>query len=151
MSYNQLVICTGHNTHIPDLQNVIIHLTLWRQWIPLDGLMQERRNPAANALALRLSCTNPSIYACILWFSNMTRSIICPLHSRPVDSSIITNRIIRNTRNLKNWGRPTGLKRVPWPEYIALGIGNSWKLFFRRLVGLQGVLNNITSFNLHTT
>ena len=27
----------------------------------LDGLMQERRNSIANALELRLSCTNPSI------------------------------------------------------------------------------------------
>ena len=26
----------------------------------LDGLMQERRNSIANALELRLSCTNPS-------------------------------------------------------------------------------------------
>ena len=28
----------------------------------IDGLVQERRNPIANALVLRLSCTNPSIY-----------------------------------------------------------------------------------------
>ena len=28
----------------------------------IDGLMQERRNSIANALELRLSCTNPSIY-----------------------------------------------------------------------------------------
>ena len=27
----------------------------------LDGLMQETRNPIANALGLRLSCINPSI------------------------------------------------------------------------------------------
>ena len=27
----------------------------------IDGLMQERRNSIANALELRLSCTNPSI------------------------------------------------------------------------------------------
>ena len=29
----------------------------------IDGLMQERRNPIANTLELRLSCTNPSICA----------------------------------------------------------------------------------------
>ena len=29
----------------------------------IDGLMQERRNPIANALELRLSCTNLLIYA----------------------------------------------------------------------------------------
>ena len=28
----------------------------------IDGLVQERRNSIANALELRLSCTNPSIY-----------------------------------------------------------------------------------------
>ena len=28
----------------------------------IDGLVQERHNPIANALELRLSCTNPSIY-----------------------------------------------------------------------------------------
>ena len=28
----------------------------------IDGLVQERRNPIANALELRLSCTNPSIW-----------------------------------------------------------------------------------------
>ena len=37
-----------------------------------DGLMQERRNPIANALELRLSCTNPSsnLHTCcqiMLW------------------------------------------------------------------------------------
>ena len=30
-------------------------------WVYIDGLMQERRNSIANALELRLSCTNPSI------------------------------------------------------------------------------------------
>ena len=29
----------------------------------IDGLMQERRNSIANALGLRLSCTNPSIWS----------------------------------------------------------------------------------------
>ena len=33
-------------------QNMILHI---------DGLVQERRNSIANALELRLSCTNPSI------------------------------------------------------------------------------------------
>ena len=28
----------------------------------IDGSVQERRNPTANALELRLACTNPSIY-----------------------------------------------------------------------------------------
>ena len=31
-------------------------------WRHVDGLMQERRNSIANALELRLSCTNPSMF-----------------------------------------------------------------------------------------
>ena len=36
--------------------------TCWLAWqsCQIDGLMQERRNSIANALELRLSCTNPS-------------------------------------------------------------------------------------------
>ena len=30
----------------------------------IDGLVQERHNSIANALELRLSCTNPSIWTC---------------------------------------------------------------------------------------
>ena len=33
----------------------------------IDGLVQERRNSIANALELRLSCTNPSIYGIKIW------------------------------------------------------------------------------------
>ena len=39
-----------------------------------DGLMQERHNPIANSLELRLSCTNPSISCiCLLWFVSMVQ------------------------------------------------------------------------------
>ena len=31
----------------------------------IDGLAQERHNSIANALELRLSCTNPLIYTCL--------------------------------------------------------------------------------------
>ena len=31
----------------------------------VDGLVQERRNSIANALELRLSCTNPSMWLCV--------------------------------------------------------------------------------------
>ena len=40
------------------------HVLLWDLWY-INGLVQERRNSIANALELRLSCTNPSIR---LWF-----------------------------------------------------------------------------------
>ena len=36
----------------------------------IDGSVQERRNSIANALELRLSCTNPS--KCVLWRSSET-------------------------------------------------------------------------------
>ena len=32
-----------------------------------DGLVQERRNSIANALELRLSCTNPSMWTMTQW------------------------------------------------------------------------------------
>ena len=35
----------------------------------IDGLVQERRNSIANALELRLSCTNPTIYGTRVWSS----------------------------------------------------------------------------------
>ena len=34
----------------------------------IDGLVQEKRNSIANALELRLSCTNPTIYASAISF-----------------------------------------------------------------------------------
>ena len=34
-------------------------------WYQIDGLVQERRNSIADALELRLSCTNPSKYSCM--------------------------------------------------------------------------------------
>ena len=40
-----------------------IHYTCWQHHeVYIDVLVQERRNSIANALELRLSCTNPSIY-----------------------------------------------------------------------------------------
>ena len=44
-----------------------------------DGLVQERRNSIANALELRLSCTNPSIYEmqpCASWGKATGRMVI---------------------------------------------------------------------------
>ena len=38
-----------------------------RRNLHIDGLMQERRNSIANALELRLSCTNPSRCAKLAW------------------------------------------------------------------------------------
>ena len=58
---------------VPGITNLIISsdfndypcaLTHWE--LHIDGLMEERRNSIANALELRLSCTNPSIW-CKEW------------------------------------------------------------------------------------
>ena len=43
------MVCSWHVSQ--DMYN-------WR--LKIDGLVQERRNSIANALELRLSCTNPS-------------------------------------------------------------------------------------------
>ena len=40
-----------------------ISFNLISSQLHIDGLVQERRNSIANALELRLSCTNPSIYS----------------------------------------------------------------------------------------
>ena len=42
-------------------------LTHWNQVEHIDELVQERRNSIANTLELRLSCTNPSLYASVNW------------------------------------------------------------------------------------
>ena len=36
----------------------------------IDGLVQERRNSSALAMELRMSCTNPSIYAIYIFILN---------------------------------------------------------------------------------
>ena len=42
--------------------NVSLWIRTETRWTYIDGLVQERRNSIANALELRLSCTNQSIY-----------------------------------------------------------------------------------------
>ena len=42
----------------------------------IDGLMQERRNSIANAMELRLSCTNPSIYTASLDLNEWTEGAV---------------------------------------------------------------------------
>ena len=53
------LLCNVGNNH-QNHQSSIITKILWAHF---DGLEQERRNSIANALELRLSCTNPSIYS----------------------------------------------------------------------------------------
>ena len=48
-------------------------------WSQMDGLAQERRNSIANALELRLSCTNPSKY----WYDVWSHDIKFTLSSFP--------------------------------------------------------------------
>ena len=56
----------------------------------IDGLVQERRNSIANALELRLSCTNPSI-----WPS----SVLCEEHYTMVKTSHFPWYVLKG-----NWG-----------------------------------------------
>ena len=51
----------------PDRQRKLFTQTIWTSF---DGLVQERPNSIANALELRLSCTNPSIYFLIPPFNH---------------------------------------------------------------------------------
>ena len=49
----------------PHKGSVIVKVRPWHDLI--DGLVQERRNSSANALELRLSCTNPSSWFTIVF------------------------------------------------------------------------------------
>ena len=52
----------------------------------VDGLMQERRNSIANALELRLSCTNPSMCQVVtLWYRAPEVLLGSPRYSCPID------------------------------------------------------------------
>ena len=46
--------------------------------IIINGLVQERRNSIANALELRLSCTNPSIWCCTRSYYKLMAIVIGP-------------------------------------------------------------------------
>ena len=69
--------------------------TVWIWWLSAadmhhgDGLVQERRNSIANALELRLSCTNPSMVACNnslslwrRWYFNVWPGRYCDIQSQ---------------------------------------------------------------------
>ena len=57
----------------------------------IDGLVQERRNSIANALVLRLSCTNPSVWLCIRWLCS--HILIFLYDARKMDITILTVRM----------------------------------------------------------
>ena len=48
-------------SYLHGMWNTVIYWPIGLDYI--DGLVQERRNSIVNALELRLSCTNPSIYS----------------------------------------------------------------------------------------
>ena len=50
-------------TEIVELESKIVDILSSLPYAHIEGLVQERRNSSALAMELRLSCTNPSIYA----------------------------------------------------------------------------------------
>ena len=54
----------------------------------IDGLTQKRRNSIANALELRLSCTNPLIYASVSWVIIGLESGCCLFCIKPLSEPI---------------------------------------------------------------
>ena len=56
-------------------------MTLFQD-VYIYGLMQERLNSIANALELRLSCTNPSIYASLNVPKDLPTSVYLPLDNQ---------------------------------------------------------------------
>ena len=53
-------------------------LVVWVYNVYIDGLVQERRASTANALELRLSCTNPSIcyWSILVDFTNIIQVLL---------------------------------------------------------------------------
>ena len=47
---------------------------IWSDYF--DGLVQERRNSSALAMALRLSCTNPSIWVPVSKSKHLRRDLV---------------------------------------------------------------------------
>ena len=77
-----------------------------------DGLVQERRNSIANALELRLSCTNPSI-----WLSSVTRGTVVPRGGRVPLTLCVPYHIhksIRNTQAFDMHLHVTQLRKKRW-------------------------------------
>ena len=56
----------------------------------IDGLVQERRNSIANAVELRLSCINPSIYGpCMIVPKKMNENLLISNSKLMSDSELI--------------------------------------------------------------
>ena len=62
-------------------------------WPHVDGLVQERRNSSALAMELRLSCTNPSMYASCIQVQRTNRTSPTVLLSH-IPQCTIRNRIL---------------------------------------------------------
>ena len=92
----------------------IIFIDTFFAFLHIDGLVQERRNPIANALELRLSCTNPSIS----YFSQ--RMLICCIwlkwdNSHPLhDSKIVWLPRCQWSVWLKSTGQNTTKREYLW-------------------------------------
>ena len=142
---------------------------IWYHTSDSDGLVQERRNSIANALELRLSCTNPSIY-----FSNakmvpteelMNRAKVSPT---PVGCSMFIGMLLwykagMGQSNLLTYkcnsfiasSQPTERGASPSP-INPLCAGLMWEnckiyLYFLSFVGMEMVLNswNPSKWNLY--
>ena len=62
---NAHVLCHIKDTQVKNYYSHVMkyhNYTLYTHILHIDGLVQERRSSIANALQLRLSCTNPSIW-----------------------------------------------------------------------------------------
>ena len=92
----------------------------------IDGLVQERRNSIANALELRLSCTNLSIYASVNWIIIGSCNGLLPVQHQAVScpySDVLSNESVIHSSDLcKQWGDI-------WWQIIIIKFMMTWKHF----------------------
>ena len=96
---------------------LLSHLSLG--WLYVDGLMQERHTSIVNALELRLSCTNPSIF------------------SVPFCRLLTTKWFVLHLRYLEQNKYRSGKKywiTFPWPKVMAVALINKNVGFFFSLL-----------------
>ena len=91
---------------LPQINPACYRLKLFQQRKYIDGLVQERRNSIANALELRLSCTNPLIcrVACFSFtVHSLCLDIILPCF---VLVYVLCMRFMIITNMYSNWVNP---------------------------------------------
>ena len=93
--------------HLTSSQTIHVYLNIY-------GLVQERRNSIANALDLRLSCTNPSIY--MIFIFTFSFLIVVPLYQIIISRFYVEYKMCTNDAQIDQWP----LKSRGWQSFSSL-------------------------------